>query len=251
MTLEEFFQQHPKAALAFSGGTDSAYLLSEAVRAGCDCRAYYVKTEFQPEFELRDARALAEELGADLTVLSLSVLEEEAVVSNPADRCYYCKQTIFGAICRQAGADGYELILDGTNASDRADDRPGMRALREQNVVSPLRLCGLTKRQVRERSRMNGLFTWDKPAYACLATRVPAGRRITAEDLQKIEQAETFLEELGFRDFRVRLSEGGCLIQVTERQFELALRNRERITETLAGSFGRVSLDLTPRPEEN
>ena len=145
-----------------------------------------------------------------LRELELDVLCEDAIAANPADRCYFCKRRIFGAICTAAAADGYPVVLDGTNASDDRGDRPGMRALEQAHVLSPLRLCGLTKAEVRRRSKAAGLFTWDKPAYACLATRVPTGELITAEKLRAVERSEAYLFALGFTDLRVRLRDGGA-----------------------------------------
>ena len=145
MTLNEFFAAHPKCALGFSGGVDSAYLLYAGVQAGADIRPYYIKTAFQPRFERDDALRLAGELGVEVTVLELDALADPRVAANPAERCYYCKQNLFRALKARAAADGYTVLLDGTNASDEAGDRPGMRALRELEVRSPLRECGLTK----------------------------------------------------------------------------------------------------------
>ena len=152
MTLQEFFAENARAAIAFSGGVDSSYLLYAAVQCGADVHAYFAKTAFQPRFELDDARRLAESVGARLTVLELDALSSEDVARNPANRCYYCKQNIFGNLKRAAAEDGFTLILDGTNASDDAGDRPGMRALREMDVRSPLRECGLTKAEIRRLS---------------------------------------------------------------------------------------------------
>ncbi|MDD6316407.1 MAG: asparagine synthase-related protein, partial [Clostridia bacterium] len=123
MNLQEFFAQYPKVAIAFSGGVDSAYLLYAAVQYAEKARAYYVKSQFQPQFELDDALRLAEELGADLQVLHLDVLSVPCVAQNPPDRCYYCKKAIFGAISAAAASDGFSVLLDGTNASDDAGDR--------------------------------------------------------------------------------------------------------------------------------
>ena len=175
MTLEQFFAENPETAIAFSGGVDSAYLLYAAKRYAARVKAYYVSTAFQPEFELADARRLADELGADMLVLHVDVLSNSAVTANPSDRCYHCKNTLFRQILRAAENDGFPVLLDGTNASDDAGDRPGMRALRELSVRSPLRECGLTKAEIRRLSKDAGLFTWDKPAYACLATRIRTG----------------------------------------------------------------------------
>lgn len=247
MKLIDFFNEHPTVAVAFSGGTDSAYLLYAAQRYAAKARAYYVKTAFQPQFELDDARRLAEALGAELHILHADVLEEETVASNPPDRCYFCKRKIFGAIRAQAAADGFPVVLDGTNASDDEGDRPGMKALRELNVLSPLRLCGLTKDEIRRLSREAGLFTWDKPAYACLATRIPTGERITEEKLRATEEAENALFALGFRDFRVRLLGSAARIQVPRAQLKNAIAQREQILAALKRYYSAVLLDLEVR----
>ena len=247
MTLTEFFHENQKAAIAFSGGVDSAYLLYAALQSGADVRAYYVKSAFQPQFELDDARRLAETLSADMRVLDVDILADETVAANPPDRCYHCKRRIFSAIASAAAADGYTLLLDGTNASDDAGDRPGMRALRELSVRSPLRECGLTKPEIRRFSREAGLFTWDKPAYACLATRVPAGERLTAEKLENTERAEDFLFSLGFTDFRVRLFNGAARLQLPAEQLPRLLERRAEILSELKKTYSAVVLDLEVR----
>ena len=249
MTLNEFFREHPRAALAFSGGVDSAYLLYAALQAGAQVRAYYVKSPFQPGFELEDARRLARELGADMVELPLDVLTDENVVKNPANRCYYCKKRIFSAILNAARADGFDLLMDGTNASDDLSDRPGFRALEELRVRSPLREAGLTKAEIRELSRQAGLFTHDKPAYACLATRIPTGTAITRELLEKTEAGEAFLRELGFRDFRIRLLGDAARLQLREEALPLLLSRRREILEELKKHYGAVLLDLEVRCE--
>ena len=247
MTLKEFFDKYPKAALAFSGGTDSAYLLYEAVQCGADVKAYYVKSPFQPQFELDDAIKAAGEFGARMEILEAEVLEHEDIRLNPANRCYYCKRAIFGKIIEAAKKDGYEILLDGTNASDDDSDRPGSRAIKELSVFSPLRLCGITKDRIRELSREAGLFTWNKPAYACLATRIPAGTAITREMLDITESAEDYLFSKGFSDFRVRFLDGAAKIQIREEQFPLLLERREEILGQLGKWYSGVYLDLKPR----
>lgn len=247
MTLQEFFSQHPKAALAFSGGVDSAYLLWAAKAYGCDVHAYYVHTAFQPAFELADARRLAGSVGVPMTIVDADVLAVDGARENGPDRCYHCKRALFSLLRQAAEGDGYRLLLDGTNASDDAGDRPGMRALRELEVRSPLRECGLTKAEVRRRSREAGLFTWDKPAYACLATRVPTGTPITADLLARVERAEDALFRLGFTDFRVRLFHGGARLQVPEGQLGRLLEGREAVLAALRPLFPAVLLDLEDR----
>ena len=153
MELSDFFRLHPAGAVAFSGGVDSSLLVWAAARYGSDWRAYYVHSPFQPAFELADARQVAGQCGLPLTVLEVDVLQNETVAANPPDRCYHCKHSIFSVILDRARQDGCSLVIDGTNASDDAGDRPGMRALRELEVRSPLRECGLTKAAVRQLSR--------------------------------------------------------------------------------------------------
>ena len=250
MTLRQFFQQYPRAALAFSGGTDSAYLLWAARNAGADVAPYFVSTPLQPAFELADARRLAEELGTSLRVVSVDILAAEGVADNPPRRCYSCKKALFTALKSRAAADGYHTVIDGTNASDDAGDRPGMDALRELGVLSPLRLCGIVKEEVRRESRAAGLFTWDKPSYACLATRFPTSRPITAAELRRVEDGETALMARGYRNLRLRLREEGVLLQLPADQLERARREWQELEALLASWFARAALDDTPRREE-
>ena len=247
MELIQFFEIYSKAALGFSGGVDSAYLLYAGKKYGADIRPYFIKTAFQPEFELRDAVRLAKELDVELTVIRHDILAEERVAENPADRCYYCKSALFHALKKQAMEDGYNVLLDGTNASDEASDRPGMKAIRELEVLSPLRECGLTKGEIRRLSREAGLFTWEKPSYACLATRVPAGNPLTAEILAKIEKGEDTLTAMGFSDFRIRVFHDAARLQLPESQLKLAVQKREELLKILKPYFPTVLLDLETR----
>ena len=250
MTLQQFFTQHPKAALAFSGGSDSAYLLWAGRTFGQDVRPYYVSTPFQPAWEREDAQRLACELGVPLTVVELDVLACPEVAANPSNRCYFCKKALFSALWQQVRADGFSLLLDGTNASDDAQDRPGMRALSELEVRSPLRECGITKAQLRALSCQAGLFTWDKPAYACLATRIPTGTPITASDLARVERGEDALFALGFTDFRIRLRGDAALIQLPQDQMGRGVAQHGAILDALSPHFSQVFLDLNPRQKE-
>lgn len=245
--LAAFFAAHPRLALAFSGGTDSAYLMYAAAACGCDVRAYYAHSAFQPDFERRDARRMAEQLDVPLREVPLDVLAVEEVRLNPEDRCYYCKQAIFTALADAARAEGRTEIMDGTNASDDAGDRPGMRALRELGVLSPLRLCGITKAEVRALSRRAGLFTAEKPAYACLATRIPAGTPIDADALRRVEGAEGALFDLGYSDLRVRVFHGAARLQLPAGQLARAAGEREAVRKALAPYFDTVLLDLKER----
>ena len=247
MDLRDFFRRHPKAALGFSGGVDSAYLLAAGLQLGAQVQPYFVKTPFQPAFELADAKCLCRELGAELKRVELDVLALSQVRQNGPDRCYHCKAALFTALRDQALADGYSLLIDGTNASDDAGDRPGMRALKELSVRSPLRECGITKTEVRRRSKDLGLFTWNKPAYACLATRVPTGEPLTPQVLEKVEHAEDALFALGFSDLRVRVFHGATRLQLPAAQLARAAQEREAIRQSLSPWFAAVLLDLDPR----
>lgn len=247
MLLNEYFKAHPKAALAFSGGVDSAYLFYAALRAGADVTAYFVRSAFQPAFALEDARRMAAALGGRLRILELDLLSDPVIAANPPERCYFCKQRMFTALAEAARQDGYTLLLDGTNASDAAEDRPGMRAVEELGVHSPLRLCGLCKDDIRRASRAAGLFTWDKPAYSCLSTRIAGNEALTAAGLSAVEQAEAYLMGLGFSDLRVRTAGGDARLQLRQAQMPLLLARREEILRELKRLFGRVTLDLEAR----
>lgn len=247
MDLTEFLKQYPKAAVAFSGGVDSAYLLYAAIRSGINVRAYYVKSDFQPEFELDDALRLSIQLKADMKIIPVDILSSKSVAENPCDRCYHCKRAIFKAILEAALQDGFPVLFDGTNASDDQGDRPGMRALQELKVLSPLRECGLTKEMIRLQSHKAGLFTWNKPAYACLATRIPTGEIITKEKLSATEAAEDYLFSLGFSDFRVRRLGTAAKIQLPSAQLSKLLEHREKILKELKKYYTSVLLDMEVR----
>ncbi len=250
MKLHDFFKDNPKIALAFSGGVDSSYLLHAAIEHGTQVQAYYVKSAFQPQFELDDALRLANALKADLKILSLDILAEPQILANPEDRCYYCKRKMFSAILQAAQADGFPVVMDGTNALDETRGRPGMRVLKELSIRSPLREYGFSKADVRRLSKEAGLFTWNKPAYACLATRIPTGEDISIEKLQRTEKAEDFLFSLGFNDFRVRLADGCARLEMSEEQLPMLLELRNLVVTELEKYYSGVLLDLEVRNEQ-
>ncbi|MEC4295459.1 asparagine synthase-related protein [Adlercreutzia shanghongiae] len=195
--LEMYLSREPKFAVAFSGGCDSSLLLAAAKLAGNDAHAYLVKTAFQPDFELRDARRVADALEMPLTIIEADVLAEDAICANPEDRCRLCKRFIFDTIREAAAADGYTVLVDGTNATDDPARRPGYKSLEDCGVVSPLRRAGMTKANVRHQlasleqsfGLAPGALMSDKPSFPCLAVYVPTGEPITAESLSKAAAA--------------------------------------------------------------
>lgn len=247
MTLKEFFSKYPKVAVAFSGGVDSSYLLYAAKQYCTEVRAYFLKSDFQPQFELDDAIRLAKELDVPLQIVKADVLSSDIVTSNPPDRCHHCKRMTFQAICQAVSNDGLPVLIDGTNATDDPATRPGMRAISEFSVLSPLRECGLTKPDIRRLSKEVGLFTWDKPAYACLATRVAFGERITKEKLKATEASENFLFSLGLKNFRVRRLGDKAKIEVISDQIDIIIKNRKKILAELMKYYTGVMLDLKDR----
>ena len=238
--LTDFLHGRGRIALAFSGGTDSSYLLYALRECGADFVAYTVRSAFLTAEETDDALRLAESLGIKSRIIDADVLSDARITSNPADRCYHCKRLIFTSISRYASIDGCACIVDGTNASDDPDGRPGMRALRELSIVSPLRECGITKRQVRELSRRAGLPTWDRPSNSCLATRISTGIPITEEGLRRTESAEDELRRIGFSDIRVRTLPDGCRFEFTEAQKGLFESSEARVRQILLKYYPSV-----------
>ena len=248
MDLRRFFGDNPRVAIAFSGGADSSYLLYAAKAAGCEVRAYFMKSQFQPKSELYSAGCLADSIGVPMTVGTLDALGDPAIVQNSPDRCYHCKNAILRKIWELARADGFAVLCDGTNADDNESDRPGFRAQREQGVVSPLRECGLKKADIRRLSYIAGLLSHDKPSYSCLATRIPVGTAITQAILDKIESAEEALSCMGFSDFRVRfVPPCSARLQFPDSQWDEAAARRIEILETFQALFESTALDLYVR----
>ena len=177
MPLESFFAAHPRVAVAFSGGVDSAYLLYAAKTAGCDAAAYFLKTPFQPQFELEDAQKLAGQLGVPLHIVEYDVLRVPGVAENGPLRCYHCKRALFTRLWEAARADGFEVLCDGTNASDDGADRPGMKALAELGVRSPLREAGLSKPRSADFPARRGFSPTISPPMPVLPPGSPPARR--------------------------------------------------------------------------
>lgn len=245
--LKTILRSCGQAAVAYSGGVDSTFLAKVGHDVlGANCVAITVSSAFLPKSELDLAQATAQAIGIAHHVIAEDALEP-GVMENPPDRCYHCKKIEFGQIQRKAAELGIARVLDGSNADDLADYRPGRRALKELGISSPLCEAGLTKAEIRKHSQALGLPTWDKPAAACLASRIPYGERITADKLRRIERSEDFLRELGFVRFRVRSHADLARIEVVpeERSKFRDLETMDRIAKALK-SFGflYVAVDL-------
>ncbi|MDR2588180.1 MAG: ATP-dependent sacrificial sulfur transferase LarE [Spirochaetales bacterium] len=227
--LREFLASRGAAAVAFSGGVDSSFLCAAAFDVlGDRAVAITVVSPMLPAREIACARDVASRIGIEHILLPSPDIEAD-VAPNPANRCYLCKKHEFGAILARAKMRNIDCVLDGTNADDEGDYRPGLKAIAELGVFSPLREAGLTKSEIRFLSQERGLPTWDKPAFACLASRIPYGSSIDAAKLQAVERAENTLMDAGFRQVRVRWHgiAGGALARI-----EVAPDEREKFFDT-------------------
>ncbi|MFC0272099.1 ATP-dependent sacrificial sulfur transferase LarE [Metabacillus herbersteinensis] len=232
--------------VAFSGGVDSAFLLARAKQElGNRVLAVTAASETFPDREFRAAVLLAQELDVLFMSIEIKEFENENFVSNPTNRCYFCKFGLYDSLTKLAQEKGYPFILDGTNASDMNDYRPGMKATKEKGVRSPLKEAGLTKDEIRQLSQDMNLKTWNKPSFACLSSRIPYGTRITAEKINQLDLGEDYLIGLGFYDVRVRHHDKIARIEVGEDEFEKALFYREQINKKFKElGFTYTALDL-------
>lgn len=221
-------------AVAFSGGVDSTYLLHEAVKAGKEkVTALIMKTPSVPERELDEAVAFCKSRGISFFVLPADPFSAAGFKENGRDRCYICKHFLFSALLEKAKGEGIPFVADGTNADDRKEFRPGLRALKELDIRSPVAEAGLTKKEIRELSEKEGLPTWNKPSFSCLATRFPYGEELTVEKLRRTEAAENLLAELGFTQRRVRVHGNLARIEVLPAEIPLLLERRDMISSRL------------------
>lgn len=218
-------------AVAFSGGVDSTYLLHEAVKAGKEkVTALIMKTPSVPKRELDEAVTFCKSREISFFVLPADPFSVEGFRENGRDRCYICKHFLFSALLEKAKEEGIPFVADGTNADDRKEFRPGLRALKELDIRSPLAEAGLTKKEIRELSEKEGLPTWNKPSFSCLVTRFPYGEELTVEKLRRTEAAENLLAELGFTQRRVRVHGNLARIEVLPAEIPLLLERRDMIS---------------------
>ncbi|HTY47874.1 MAG TPA: ATP-dependent sacrificial sulfur transferase LarE [Methanomassiliicoccales archaeon] len=234
------------ALVAFSGGVDSSLLAAMAKGALEDkVIAALVVTELVSSEEVEEARATAKEIGIPLEIVRLSVLGDKAFVENPPDRCYHCKRMIFEALDEVRRDHGLAVLMDGTNADDARSDRPGLRALKEMRVRSPLAEAGMSKTSVRRLASSLGLRVAEKPANPCLATRIPFGEKVDAGKLRQIESVESGLHDLGFSQVRVRHHGSVARIEVAPKDLARLLRRRKAVVKIVKrAGFTYAALDL-------
>ena len=248
LSLRQYLSSLGSVAVAFSGGVDSTFLLRVAADTlGENAVAVTIVSPLMPQAECSESADFCRQNGIKQIVIEFDALNEPVIVSNPPDRCYHCKKAIFERIIEAARQNGITHVCDGSNIDDVGDYRPGMRALSELGILSPLRECGITKEEIRIMSKELGLPSWDKPSAACLASRIPYNEQINQKKLLMIDRAEQILYNLDIRGSRVRLhGENLARIECDVRRYaDIILTNRDMITDELHKlGFAYVTLDL-------
>ena len=245
-SLKEILRSLESVLIAYSGGVDSTFLAKIASDVlGDNALAVTVKSEIHPQWESKEAEDIARELGIKHETIVSDALSIPGIAENPENRCYYCKKEILSELKKIAEKRGLRYVIEGSNLDDLSDHRPGMQAVGEQGVRSPLKEAKLAKADIRELSKRLGLPTWDKPSLACLASRFPYGTYITKEKLRAVDESEVFLRNLGIRQLRVRHHDQIARIEVPEGDMETLLQNRERIVKKLKElGYSYVTMDL-------
>ena len=245
--LEAVVAPYGSALVAFSGGVDSSLALAIAARALPKDKVLAVTSNNETYLpsELEGAKGLARALGVEHLIVNTRELDDPNYAENPTNRCYFCKSTLYSDLKALAQEKGYACVIDGANKDDEGDYRPGRKAAKELEVVSPLSLAVVGKAEVRELARHLDLPTWDKPALACLSSRFPYGQEITPEKLAQVARAEEFMRERGYKQVRVRHHGEIARLEVGSEEMERAFKEREEISGALkAAGFLYVTLDL-------
>ncbi len=246
-SLDALLKSYGEFAVAFSGGVDSTFLIWRAKEVlGESALAVTVDAPFYPRRELAESKQLAFELGVRQVIINADPFSSEEVASNPPLRCYHCKKILFGEIISAAKAKGRKIIVDGSNSDDIDQHRPGVRALDELSVKSPLKECGLSKGEIRYALKEEGIFNWNKPSQSCLATRFPYNTRLTPENIRRVEEAEEHLLALGLSQVRLRAhGDIGRLEIFTDDIEKAAGALREEVINIVrSAGFSYVALDL-------
>jgi len=244
--LKNNLRKMESVAIAYSGGVDSTFLVNVAHEVlGDKAVAITATSSTYPQRELEQAKKFTNNIGMKHIIINSEETEIDNFSKNPNNRCYYCKKELFSKIKQVATQEKLHHVLDGSNIDDTNDYRPGMKALEEFDVVSPLKDVGLTKQEIKELSRTMNLDTWDKSAFACLASRIPYGTEITKSLLDQIEKAESFLHYLGVKQFRVRHHKEIARIEVSKNDFQVILTNSDEIVKKFKElGFKYITLDI-------
>lgn len=248
--LEEIVRGKESVVVAFSGGVDSALLAYVSYNLlGKNALAVTIDSASLPREELRCAKKVAKEIGIGHIVVKHSELKNKRLVKNPINRCYYCKREMLGSLKKIARKEGFSAVFEGTNASELRGHRPGKRAVKELRAVSPLAEAGLTKNDVRELAKRYKLSVAKKPSMACLSSRIPVGKAITAKKLKRVELAESYLRKIGVKQLRVRHHGALARIEVLPADFSKVMKARAKIYKKFSGiGFKYVTLDVMGYP---